>query len=128
MVLNPLAERWQRLFRETKLSRKAYYIFCTTHPYIQPQSEKAEWGLLLAYLRKSDKDYVAEIDRFNVYSVMLTSVSLGFVILAIVHIAYFFVINTFLWPLIVVGVALLLSVLAARQSAKFGAVVLPGHL
>ena len=110
-------------------SRKAYDIFCTTHPYIPTASlEKAEWGLLLAYLRKSDKDYVAEIDQFNVYSVMLTSVSFELVILAIVHIAYFFVINAVVWPLIVVGVALLLSVLAAHQSAKFGAVVLPGHL
>ena len=119
IVMDALAELWHRLFNPKGTKQRAFHSLRKNHPGVETRFQANDFGFLLAYLRNKGGDQVAEVERVNVYGVLLRNISLGFAILFVVHIAYYFVVTPAIGALVLASVLLALSGMAGFQGAKF---------
>ena len=119
MVMDTLAEHWHRLFNPRGTKQRAMTAIRRNHPEMQPQFEANSFSFALAHLKKESPEQVSEIERFNVYGLLLRNISLALLTLSMVH----FLRCVFIVPaavtLVFGGIFLLLSLAAGIQGAKF---------
>jgi len=126
MILDPLARKWHLLFRPKKLEfvQGAFDIFCHTHLNLGPKIQAEDRELLKAYLRHSDSESFADIERFNASRIMLRNISFGFLLLATAFFWDFIFISSTILHLSGAFTAVVFSVIAAREGTHFGGMVL----
>jgi hypothetical protein len=120
MILEPIAKQWHRIFKSKGLSQKVLNGFKEKHTDLDIKFRSEDWAVLLAYLRRENFDVAAEIERYNVTSIMLRNISLSLILLAILQIVEFIQTN-FTWYFVLFAVLIFASIMAGRGSTKFQA-------
>jgi len=108
---------WERLFGLKDTSEKVLDKFKQDHPCLDIKFRGSAWPILLAYIRRESVDVASDIEKFNAIAKMFKNVSFGFFVFSVIWIIQ--ALRTNLWPLILALTFLLLSLVAARQGAKF---------
>jgi len=119
MVIYPIAERWNGLFKPRGIAKKAYSEFESRYSNFEVRFKPEHWGLLLAYIRRENFELSAEIERHNVISLMLKNLSFGLSLLAILQIVEFIRVKFLTVHIAMFMILTFLSILAIRESAKF---------
>jgi len=117
-LVDPIAYRWMRLFfgPNTRQRVWAFNHFQQVHPRLVPNFEVTDWEILLQMLKAKHPDVASEVEMHNVASIMLRNISLGFMILASVFIAYYLIMAPNIWNLVLATACLVLSYTGLRQS------------
>ena len=120
LVLDPIAKRWYRMFRKENAPEKIFAKFKANYPQLELKFRADDWVILRAFIRRHNKDFAFEIERMSVLRLMLRNLSFGFFILAII-LVFQFATQGFIPIFIIAGISLfVLSILAGRESAKYG--------
>jgi hypothetical protein len=120
LVFDPVAKVWYRIFRKENAADKVFAKYKDAFPQFLFKFQAWDWPILRAFLRRENKDFSYEIERMSVLRIMLRNVSFGLAILAVILMAQFLV-QGFLILHLIVSIALIsVSILAGRESAKYG--------
>ena len=120
LVFDPVAKVWYRIFRKQNAADKVLAKYKDAFPQFLFKFKAWDWPILRAFLRRENKDFAYEIERMSALRIMLRNVSFGLAVLAVILIVQFLV-QGFLILHLIVGIALIaVSILAGRESAKYG--------
>jgi hypothetical protein len=119
MVMDPLANLWHRLFGSRDSKRLAMETIRRRHVSVQPTFEAGDFIFLLTHLQKDGGEQVSEVERFNVYSLLLRNISFAFIILVVVDLLHYVLIAPSPAALLLSGVVLILALAAGMQGVKF---------
>lgn len=114
LLLNPIAERWVRLFIGThhRARDEAFAEFHSRHPKLKIEFAANEWDMLFYAVKAKSAETATDVELHNVASIMLRSISLILLIAAALFLLIFLFVYTNIWNLVSAITALFLSRIA----------------
>jgi hypothetical protein len=119
LLIDPVAQRWGRLFKPRGIAKKAYAEFAERYSHLEIKFQPEHWGVLLACIRRDNAEVGTVIERHNVMSTMLGNLSLGLAFLAALQIVEFMLVKFLTVHFVLFATFAALSLIAIRESAKF---------
>jgi|SRR5262245_20971871 len=120
LIIDRFARLWQRrFFRSKYTSDEVLEDFQATHPNLKFNFQGKEWAILLAFLRKSNPDLIADtVERHNASNIMLRSISLTLMLLSLVQGINIIKLNWNIWHAVLCLIFIISSILIGKESAR----------
>lgn len=118
-IMDFFADKFADRFRSKGTARAALQQFKSFHPWIEVNFAADDWGILMQSLKQMHPDAAADLEQMNATSMMLRNLSLGFVLLAVVLVLYFFLVSNVVGNIVLALVCIVVAMVAMRVSTKF---------
>ena len=118
-LMDPLTRPWASRFRDRDPEDHAFASFVNTNRSLKVNFSSSDWRILLRAVRLASQETAEQTERHNAINIMLRNIGFGLLLLAIMYVAYFFLVALNIWNLLLAAACLWLSVVAEKESAKF---------
>lgn len=115
-VSKPISSRWYGLWVPKDLYQKTVNGLKAENPRLRVDIKDMDWYTLVAFIKRNNLDMALEVEQYNAKSIMLRSVSLGFLIFSSILGLEFVLPGRWLGHLILSLICFLLSIILIKQS------------
>jgi hypothetical protein len=120
LLLDPLARKWYFwLFDKGGDANKMAVEKINAVSHLKVKPENANWPILLAFVRNQQFGNPESFERFNATNIMLRNISFSLFLASLATFVLVFRSNFFFWNIVLTVGLLFLSILAAREAARF---------
>jgi len=119
LLVDPIAYRWLRLFRSRNrdVAKSVFDDFRNQHKWLEVKFNPTDWGILLFAIKTKSTEVAMDIEQHNVASIMLRNISLGFLLISIGCLVFFFVVSNNAWNLVFALLSLAASSMSITRSS-----------